>query len=129
MRLGYVILYVPDVAQAVDFYEAAFGLTRRFVHESGTYAEMETGGTALAFASEGLADSHGFGYRRTRLEDDAPAVEVALVTEDVDGAYNRATKAGASEAKKPETKPWGQQVGYVRDINGYIVEICSPIGA
>ena len=40
----------PDVAQAVAFYERAFGLTRRFVHESGTYAEMETGATALAFA-------------------------------------------------------------------------------
>ena len=35
MRLGYVILYVPDVAAAVEFYERAFGLSRRFVHESG----------------------------------------------------------------------------------------------
>ena len=49
MQLGYVILYVPDVTAAVSFYEAAFGLSPRFIHESGQYAEMETGATALAF--------------------------------------------------------------------------------
>lgn len=52
MKLGYVILYVADVGQTVDFYEAAFGLKRRFVHESGQYAELETGATALAFVHE-----------------------------------------------------------------------------
>jgi catechol 2,3-dioxygenase-like lactoylglutathione lyase family enzyme len=30
VKLGYVILYVPDVAAAVSFYEAAFGITRPF---------------------------------------------------------------------------------------------------
>jgi lactoylglutathione lyase len=43
MELGYVIVYVPDVAATVAFYERAFGIKRRFIHESGTYAEMETG--------------------------------------------------------------------------------------
>ena len=51
MRLGYVIIYVPDLEETVAFYEKAFGVSRRFIHESG-YAEMETGATALAFATE-----------------------------------------------------------------------------
>ena len=58
MRLGYTVLYVPDVERTVSFYEDAFGLDRRFVHESGDYAEMETGQTALAFASNDLASSN-----------------------------------------------------------------------
>ncbi len=41
MKLGYVILHVPDVALAVAFYERAFGLVRRLIHDSGQYAEME----------------------------------------------------------------------------------------
>src|SRR5215472_6973224 len=57
MKLGYVIIYVPDVAATVAFYERAFGVTRRFAHESGQYAEMETGATALAFAAEELVSS------------------------------------------------------------------------
>ena len=83
MKLGYVILYVPDVAGAVAFYETAFGVTRRFVHESGTYAELETGATALAFADEAMvAASHGF--RRNRPRDEAAGAEVGFVTGDVD---------------------------------------------
>ena len=35
MRLGYTIIYVKDVTRTVKFYEQAFGLSRRFVHESG----------------------------------------------------------------------------------------------
>ncbi|MCB1884060.1 MAG: VOC family protein [Geminicoccaceae bacterium] len=129
MKLGYVVLYVPDVAEAVAFYESAFGLARRFVHESGDFAEMETGATALAFASEAIMESQGFPYRRTRPDADPPGVEVALVTDDVDGAYARATEAGAVPASPPVTKPWGQTVAYVRDPNGYLVEVCSPVEA
>jgi len=31
--LGYVILYVNDVAASLAFYEKAFGLPRRFFHD------------------------------------------------------------------------------------------------
>jgi lactoylglutathione lyase len=24
-------------------------------------------------------------------------------------------------------KPWGQKVSYVRDLNGCLVEVCSPV--
>ena len=37
VRFGYTILYVPDVRSTIAFYEAAFGLTPRFLHESNLY--------------------------------------------------------------------------------------------
>jgi catechol 2,3-dioxygenase-like lactoylglutathione lyase family enzyme len=129
MKLGYVILYVPDVHDAVEFYEQAFGLRRRFVHESGAYAEMETGETALAFASEDLAATHGFEFAATRADRVPPSFEVALVTEDVEARYAQSLEGGAVPVKSPERKPWGQTVSYVRDDNGYLVEICSPVGS
>lgn len=58
LKFGYTILYVKEVEQTVEFYERAFGLKRRFVHESKQYAEMETGVTALSFASNELARSN-----------------------------------------------------------------------
>ncbi len=128
MKLGWVILYVPDVAAALDFYERAFGLARRFVHESGTYAEMETGATALAFAAEPLAVDHGITLRVSRPGENPAAVEIALTTDDVDAAWSRATEAGASAVKPPEKKPWGQTVAWVRDLNGALVELCTPMG-
>ena len=43
MQFGYTIIYVPDVAASLAFFTRAFGLARRFLHESGTYGELETG--------------------------------------------------------------------------------------
>lgn len=124
LRLGYVILHVPDVLAAVAFYEAAFGLLCRFVHPSG-YAEMETGATALAFASHMLAEANGLPAHSGSPPSGA---EIALVTDDVDAAFRRAVDAGAEAAVPPEAKPWGQVVGYVRDLNGFLVELCTPAG-
>jgi uncharacterized glyoxalase superfamily protein PhnB len=129
MKLGYVIVYVQDVPATVDFYEKAFGLTRRFLHESHTYAEMETGATALAFAAESLARENGLTVRPNRAGEDSAAVEVALVTPDVQAAFERAVKAGARPAVPPKQKPWGQTVAYVRDISGVLVELCTPMSA
>ncbi|MBN8609843.1 MAG: VOC family protein [Deltaproteobacteria bacterium] len=127
-RLGYVILYVPDVATSVSFYERAFGVARRFVHESGTYAEMETGATALAFADETSTPNRG-AFRPNRASELAAAAEVAFVVEDVRAAFVRALENGAISVLEPSEKPWGQTVSYVRDLDGFLVEICSAIGA
>src|SRR5215212_2276512 len=65
MRFGYTILYVEDVSRAIDFYERAFGLARRFVSDDATYSEMETGDTTLSFASHALVgELIPGGYRR-----------------------------------------------------------------
>jgi lactoylglutathione lyase len=95
MKFGYTILYVPDVAAAVEFYERAFGLQRRFVHESGQYAALETGETALAFAAEAMAELNHVEVRPNRKAEVAPGIELALTDEDTEAAFARAVAAGA----------------------------------
>ena len=56
MKLGYTIVYVPDVAASLTFFENAFGLKRKFLHDSGTYGELDTGATTLSFAAHELGD-------------------------------------------------------------------------
>lgn len=128
MRLGYTILYVPDVAAAIGFYERAFGLTRRFIAEGGDYGELDTGGTALAFVREGFVAEQGLVFVPTRPAEQPPALEIGLVTEDVPAAVDRARDAGAEVVKRPAEKPWGQVVAYVRDLNGVLIELCTPMG-
>lgn len=128
MRFGYTILYVRDVAASLDFYERAFDQTRRFLHESGQYAELETGATTLAFAAHELAAlSVPAALQPVDAPSGAPSFEVCFVTDDVDAAFTRAVEAGASEASKPLRKPWGQDVAYVRDLDENLVEIASPV--
>ena len=127
LRFGYTILYVSDVAASLDFYERALGQRRRFVHESGQYAELDTGPTALALASHELAAANVPGlYRPERRAGAQPTFEVCFVTDDVQGAFDRATGAGAEEVTAPQTKPWGQDVAYIRDLDGNLVELASP---
>ena len=127
MRFGYTILYVADVAASLDFYERALGQRRRFVHDSGQYAELDTGDTALALAAHELAAANLPGvYRPEHSSSARPAFEVCFVTQDVQGAFDRAITEGAEAVTPPQTKPWGQDVAYVRDPDGNLVELASP---
>jgi len=127
MRFGYTILYVRDVAASLDFYERAFDQRRRFVHESGQYAELETGATTLAFATRELAALSVPAVSQPASDPAPPAFEVCFVSDDVGAAFSRAVEAGAAEASRPQRKPWGQEVAYVRDLDGNLVEIASPV--
>jgi lactoylglutathione lyase len=128
MRFGYTILYVADVAASLDFYERALGQRRRFLHDSGQYAELDTGDTALAIAAHELAAANLPGVYRPGERPGPPAFEVCFVTDDVQGAFDRAITEGAEAVTPPQTKPWGQDVAYVRDPDGNLVELASPAG-
>lgn len=129
MKLGYTILYVPDVEASLAFFERAFGLPRRFLHESGTYGELDTGATTLSFAAHALGDGNfPGGHVRADTSPQPLGMEVGLVTADVVAAHARALQAGAVELSAPVTKPWGQVVSYVRCPDGCLVELCTPVG-
>lgn len=129
MKFGYTILCVADVSAAVEFYEKAFALTRRFVHESGQYAEMEIGATTLAFTADELARENITDRFVQNKASQAPAgSEIAFTTEDVEAEFAKAVIAGATVVREPTIKTWGQVVGCVCDLNGVIIKIGSPIG-
>ena len=125
MKLNYIIIYVSDAVKATEFYEKAFGLKTKFIHESNMYAEMESGETTLAFANdEMLKMNTGI----ESLKGVKNCFEVAFSTDDVQMAFEKAVSNGAKEIKKPVEKPWGQIVAYVQDTFGTIIEICTPMG-
>ena len=142
MKLGYIILYVESVPDTLAFYNSAFSLPTRFCVPDSTYAELAIPGssTTLAFAAESFVESN-IGtkvFRRNRAVSDdedirSPGAEISFVVdkdkgETVEGALEKALAAGAGLVKKAATKPWGQVVAYVRDCNGFLVEICTPVG-
>lgn len=128
LRLGWVIVYVDAPAAAAEFYRRAFGLSIEFSVPDGTYAQMATGSTKLAFAAYALGE-HNFdgGVLRAPLAGQPPNVEITLVADDVDGAYERALDAGCAPLAAPQDKPQGQRVGYVRDPFGTLVELATPL--
>lgn len=128
MKLGYVILYVQDVAATIDFYERAFAQNKKFISPEGDYGELvaETG-PSLAFVSRKMGQTmHEQGVAEVAKEQ-LPPFEVAFVTEDVETAVEKAISAGAQLVHGAESKPWGQVVAFVRDSNGFLVELCTAV--
>jgi len=123
-RLGFCLLYTPDVTAKIAFYERAFGMERKFIADGATFGEL-AGDAPLCFADEKLAAQH-VGEIATARPGAAPAaVEVGFIVDDVEAAYARAVEAGAVAHRPPEKKPWGQTVAYVRDLDGVLVELCT----
>ena len=128
MKFAYTILYVSDVVRSVAFYEKAFGVTQRFITETNQYADMETGATTLAFAANDLVSPNlPAGFQENSLATPPAGFEVGFVTDDVAAAFSRAVEAGAIALAQPQDKPWGQTVAYVRDLDGILVEIGTPM--
>ena len=129
IKFAYTILYVQDVTRAIDFYEKAFAFTRKFITPDNSYGELLMGDTTLSFASTALAETNlKDGFIESSLSEKPFGIEIGFTTEDVEATVKVAVEAGAIMVAEPKIKPWGQVVAYVRDIDGFLVEICTPVG-
>ncbi len=125
---AYTILYVKDVLRAVEFYENAFDCTRKFIAPENAYAELLTGSTTLSFAKWDLAASNlKDGFTKSDLKEKPFGIEIGFTTDNVDAVLTKAVAAGGTLVEEAKTKPWGQIVAYVRDPDGFLIEVCTPM--
>ncbi len=128
MKFAYTILYVEDVTETIEFYEKAFGFIRKFITPENDYGELITGETSIAFASTELGNSNfKSGFEKITNSNKPFGVELAFTTENIEIDFQNAINVGATEYEPLTEKPWGQKVGYVRDNNGFLIELCTPI--
>ena len=104
-----VNLYVHDIEASLRFYREVLGFAETFrVPSQGTpsHVELRLGSFQLGLATfDALRRDHGIETGRG-----PPRVEVALFTDDVDGAYGWSTAKGV-----PSLAPPGDFYGYVRN--------------
>jgi len=128
MIYAYTIIYVADVANTIAFYERAFGFQRKFITPENDYGELDTGGTTISFASLALGQSNfPKGFDKVDLSKKTIGIELAFTTENIEVDFQNAIDQGAEVFEQIVQKPWGQKVGYLRDINGVLIEVCTPI--
>lgn len=129
IKFAYTILYVQNVTKSVEFYENAFGFSRKFITPENDYAELLVGETTLSFASTTLAKSNlTNGFTESDLTAKPFGIEIGFTTDNVAETFSAAINAGATVVENPKTKPWGQVVAYLRDLDGFLIEICTPKG-
>ncbi|MEG0850139.1 MAG: VOC family protein [Flavobacterium sp.] len=128
VKFGYTILYVENVEKAISFYENAFGFSRKFVSPENDYGELFTGETTISFASKKLAVQNlKEGFIESDLNNKPFAFELGFITDNVAELVQKAISFGAVLETSPKEKPWGQVVAYVRDLDGFLLEICTPV--
>lgn len=128
VQYAYTIFYVKDVPHTVDFYQKAFGFEKKFLTPEKDYCEIVSGATTIAFANLELGNANfRKGFTESRVENPPFGIELAFTTSEVDQVMKNAIDHGAILLEEAVVKPWGQEVGYLRDVNGFIIEICTPI--
>jgi lactoylglutathione lyase len=128
IKFAYTVLYVKDVEKTIKFYEKAFGFARKFVTPDNSYGELLVGETTLSFASVILASSNlKDGFTESSLTNKPFGIEIGFTTDNVEETVESAINAGGTILETPKTKPWGQVVAYIRDLDGFLIEICTPM--
>lgn len=129
MKYAYTICYVKDVTETVTFYEKAFWFKRKMITDEWDYAEVDSDETTLWFASielwiDNLWENFTIGSNKIN-----PFwIELAFITENLEQDFESAIKAWATLFKTIETKQWWQKVWYLRDNNGFLIELAEPMG-
>jgi lactoylglutathione lyase len=121
--LRYVILYVDDVDRAVAFYSKVFGFKPGM--RQGPYAELATGKVTLALSERGFVTKE-LGLKPGPKGAGSSEIGMVVSEEEVPLVYQAALDAKATSVVAPKKQPWGQLVSYVRDLDGHLIEICSP---
>ena len=128
MKYSHTILYVKDVAKTIEFYEKAFGFVQKFITPEKDYGELLSGETTIAFASIELGHFNlKNGYLESNINQKPFGIELTFETGNIKEDFQKAKQAGAFEEEAIVKKPWGQRIGYLRDINGFLIEIGERI--
>ena len=128
MKYAYTILYVESVPETIEFYEKAFRFVRKFLTPENDYGELISGETTIAFASIELGSSNlKKGFEKSNVAKKPFGVELAFTSENIEQDFQKAIDEGATVFELLTEKPWGQKVGYLRDNNGFLIEICTPM--
>jgi PhnB protein len=111
-------LHVRGAAQAIDFYQKAFGATEimRMAQPDGTvrHAESRIGDSVIMLADE--VPERGI---RSPASLGGAGVSLLLYTEDCDDVHRRAIAAGAKSLQEPTDQFYGDRSAGVEDPFGF----------
>lgn len=119
-------LTVADLKAAANFYQKAFGFTKRSMMNGPDgkpiHAELTLRGTTLMLSPE----SPQMGSRGAKALGASPT-SLYLLTENVDKAVAKAVKLGATVKGEVMDMFWGDRTGTVVDPEGYMWMVATHI--
>jgi len=108
LSIGYVNVFVSDIASAVGFFRDTLGLAANTVDEAFGYASLQAGPVSFGIAQTDDATLVG---RHTG---------VGFIVQDIDATYQEMTAAGVAFEMAPTKQPWGGILALFKDPDGNI---------
>lgn len=122
MNLVSIRLITDDVAGLAAFYERVTGMEVRFA--TPDFAELTTPAATLAIGSTRTVAL--FGEGSARAADNHSAI-IEFLVEDVDAEYVRIKQFNGTFVNEPTTLPWGNRSLLLRDPDGNLVNLFTPV--
>ena len=117
-------IIASDVEQMVEFYATVIGQPARWATDD--FAEFVTNSGTLAIASARTVPLFGDGVAE-------PAANRTVIIEfrvhDVDLEFERLQAQVAEVVQEPTTMPWGNRSVLLRDPDGNLVNLFTPVSA
>lgn len=122
VNLQSIRLIVRDIKPLVAFYEAITELPARWLNDD--FAEIPTPTCTLAIGSERTVKLFAEGAARAAANHSAI---LEFRVDDVDAAFDRLAPRLTDVVQPPTTMPWGNRSLLVRDPEGNLVNLFSPV--
>jgi predicted enzyme related to lactoylglutathione lyase len=122
MNLVSIRIITDDVALLTSFYERVTGRTAVYLNEQ--FAEVRTPSGTLAIGS--TATVALFGPGSTRPAENHTAI-IEFLVEDVDTEYLKLKEWITTFVNEPTTMPWGNRSLRLRDPDGNLINLFTPV--
>lgn len=111
-----------DVRRLAGFYEELTGVTASWANEE--FAEIVLDGLTIAVSSRRLTDAFAAGSVEAAAN---RTVMLELLVDDVDAERDRVAALAGELVMEPTTLPWGNRSMLVRDPDGNVVNLFTPV--
>ena len=126
MHLDGFGLFVEDMAAMIRFYRDVLGFEIKETEDSSNVYLVKDGTLFLLYGRKDFENMTSRKYEYIKGLNGH--FELALYVDtfnEVDAAYERVIKQGATPVLSPTTEPWGQRTCYIADPEGNLIEIGS----
>ena len=126
MRLDGFGLFVKDMAKMIRFYRDVLGFEIKEAEDTSNVYLVKDGTLFLLYGRSDFEKMTGHRYEYVKGLNGHSELALYVDTfEEVDSAFERAVKNGATAVMEPELEPWGQRTCYIADPEGNLIEIGS----
>jgi lactoylglutathione lyase len=117
MKIGFVRVFVTDLAKSLEFYNKTLGMEIDYT-DNKNWAQFKSGEDVSLAIEACAADHEEHGSKLV-----GRFVGVTLMVDDMDDTFKRLRTSGVQFTGEPEKQHWGGTLAHLKDPDGNILTL------